>query len=422
MQKIILKLSLLTLLFFGLLVACTEEGGVRIPEEMPTGPTISLVAGPNQISSDATVPAGGTFTVQVSAQAGEAFLDIFSITRNGSNVPFDQLQFDQSDIAANPVLIINNDYKTSINWVIQITTDGSGAADTYTFTIQDENNQTASTSILIAQESAPPSLQFLEEAPYFWEDKTCPPDTRFTVRVLANKGTATLQTVSIFEDGLLITDLMRIQINGFDLFNNPTDVATDSRDGFDWEISIQTASDFGTKNYEIVVADENGQTASVALNVTTGTTVTVLSGKLLLNQAGPVGTGGINLLTGDGTGSSDANAHLKDEGIDTDLPVANNWKQQISGANGSVIRTLGSDQPETFDYDNILLSEQIVELFVAGQDLTLTNGAGEAITEKIEIGAILLVQNGENHFAVRVDDVSVSPSDNADFYELSIKH
>lgn len=422
MQNFLVKFVLVAFIFVGLLTSCEEDGGdIRFPEPEAAGPSISLLAGPNQISSDATIAAGSIFTVQVSAQAGEAVLDVFTVTKNGVNVPFENLQFDKSDVAANPVLILNEDYKLNINWVIQITTDGDGS-DTYSFEVKDETSKTASTSLFITQESLPPNMRLVEETPYFWEDKVCPIDTRFTVRVLGEKGTADIQTIAVYENGELITDLTRIQINGFDLFDNPVEVADDSKQDFDFEVNIQTSSDFGTKNYEIIVTDESGQTSSVSLNVTTGTSVTTLNGKLLLNRAGPSGTGGINLLTGQGVGSGDETAHLLDEGINTDLPAAENWKQQISGANGAVIRILGDSQPETFDYDNVELAEQITDIFNAGQDLVLTNSAGVSITDKIQEGNILTVQKGDVYFLLRVDRINISTNDNADFYELSIKY
>ena len=41
----------------------------------------------------------------------------------------------------------------------------------------------------------------------------------------------------------------------------------------------------------------------------------------------------------------DMEAEIKDEGIDIDLPVDQNWIRKISGVNGSIIRTPSASLP-----------------------------------------------------------------------------
>jgi len=79
--------------------------------------------------------------------------------------------------------------------------------------------------------------------------------------------------------------------------------------------------------------------------------------------------------------------------------------------NGSIIRTLGN-QPETFNFDNIQFTEEIVSLFETGDDLIVQNGAGRFLTPFVLVGDFLL----------EVTNVNVTANDNNDFYEFSIKY
>lgn len=423
-KSFLTKFSLLFFISIYLLTSCEEDGTVRPIEPTPAGPSINLLTGPNQLVNDATIPAGSAFTVQVSAQAGEALLDVFTVKRNGINVPFSNLKFDKTDVGANPALIINSDYKTSINWTIQITSNSAGSGvDNYTFEIKDEENRSASTGLAITLESLPPSSQFVEEAPYFWEDKVCPLGSKFQVRIKAQKGTANLKTFAAYEDNQLISDLSRIKINAVNLLNNPTNISVDNQENLDFIVTISTSEEFfGTYFYEFVITDASGLETTQTINVTLGTPTTELSGKLLLNQAGPGETGGINLITGEGVASNSVKAQLKDQGINTDLVTANNWRQKIAGANGATIRLLSESVLEGFSFEGIFINEQIIDLFDTGTPLILTNANGVPVTDKIIGGEILLIEQEGVYFAVRIDNVVVTATDNKDYYELTIKN
>jgi len=105
-------------------------------------------------------------------------------------------------------------------------------------------------------------------------------------------------------------------------------------------MGIRTNSDGNDHIYTIVTTDENGLESAVSIA---------------------------------------AEAHIRDEGIDIEKTNDVNWNQQISGVNGSIIRTLGN-QPETFNFDNIQFTEEIVSLFETGDDLIVQNGAGRFLT------------------------------------------
>ena len=433
MFKFIFKISLVSILFFGLTTSCTEDdlggGGTTRPiEEEPAGPTIALVADANVINEGTTVPAGGMFTVRLSAQAGEAAIKTITVLENGIAMPLDRLQYSDASVGANPTLILNDDLKTGLTWDITITAPMEEGSTPYSFEVVDDNdkgaviflNMTVEPDVIIG-----PTAQVVEQAPYFWGSKTCPPGTRFTMLVAAESGTSPIQSVTVLEDGNPITDLTRIQANGVEFPGNPW-IFSEGQTALEWEVSIRTSEDGNDHNYQVVVTDTREMQSIVGIDVFAQPTGTALTnsfvGKLLLNQAGPAGTGGINLFTGESVGSSAAEATIRDEGIDLDLPAASNWKRQISGANGSTIRTVGADQPETFSFGNVQFTEEIINLFDTGSDLITQNAAGRDVTAFVIEGDVFIVKNGDNHFLVEVTKIVQTEDTNDDYYELSIKY
>ncbi len=433
MFKFLFKISLIGILFFGLTTACTEEGTLGggttpIPvEEEPLGPSIGLVADAGLVSTNSTIPINSTFTVRVSAQAGESALNTFTVLENGSPIAFDRIQVSDSDVGANPVLLLNETWKTGFTWDITI----AGAADavntSYSFEVKDENDKIDVVFVNVTTEAAivGPSAMAIAEGNYIASSAVFPSGVPFEVLLAAQSGSTPIQSVTILEDGLPIDDLTRIQANGQQFPANPW-IFSEGQAALDWIVSIRNAES-GDHLYEIIVADANGETSVVPIEIfgqATGTTITnSLTGKLLFNQAGPAGTGGINLFNGESVGSTDASAHLRDEGIDLTVGASVNWNQQISGANNSVIRLVNAiNQPEGFSFGGIQFQEEIQDLFATGQELTLTNDAGRAITPFVIVGDIFAVQNGSDFFLVEVTNIVVSDDTNDDFYELSIKY
>ncbi len=433
MFKFLFKISLVGILFFGLTTACTEDGtlgggGTPIPvEEEPLGPSIGLVTDAGLVSTNSTIPINSSFTVRVSAQAGEAALNTFTVLENGSPIAFDRIQVSDSDVGANPVLLLNETWKTGFTWDISIAGASEAVNTSYSFEVKDENDKVDVVFVNVTTEAeiVGPSAAAIAEGNYISSSAVFPSGVPFEVLLAAQSGSTPIQSVTILEDGLPIDDLTRIQANGQQFPANPW-IFSEGQAALDWVVSIRNAES-GDHLYEIIVADANGETSIVPIEIfgqATGTNITnSLTGKLLFNQAGPAGTGGINLFTGESVGSTDASAHLRDEGIDLSVGASVNWNQQISGANNSVIRLVSAiSQPEGFSFGGIQFQEEIQDLFATGQELTLTNDAGRAITPFVIVGDIFAVQNGADFFLVEVTNIVVSDDTNDDYYELSIKY
>lgn len=429
MFKSLFKFSLIGILFFGLAVSCTEEGVITGPtrpvEEEPVGPSIGLVTETGLVSANTTLPVGSNFTVRVSAQAGEAALKTFTLLENGTPISIDRIEVSDPDVGANPVLLLKEDWKTGFTWDIAIAGATSAANTAYSFEVADENDKIDVVFINVTTEDAivGPTAEAIAEGSYIVGSAVFPSGQPFELLLAAQSGSTPITSVTVLEDGIPISDLTRIQANGQDFPANPW-IFTEGQAALDWVVSIRNAEE-GDHRYEIVVSDANGETSVVAVDIfgqATGTALTnTLTGKLLFNQAGPVGTGGIDLFTGESVGSSSALAHLRDEGIDLDLAPNANWKQQISGANNATIR-LVTNQPEGFSFEGIQFTEEVQALYETGQELTIENAAGRKVTPFVIVGDTYAVQSGPNHFLVTVTNIVITDSNNEDYYELSIKY
>ncbi len=231
------------------------------------------------------------------------------------------------------------------------------------------------------------------------------------VNVSAEKGTGKLTQISVNEDGSPMTAFDRL---GFGSISPSPDshvytVATTEEDSLTMDIFIKPPATVGDYTYDITVADANSKSASVSvtlhvLEISQGTPLDTLLTGVLFNREGPEGTGGINLKTGVGTGSTTAGSHLRDEGgVDP-------WLQKISGINGSEIRMAAAG----LDFDAIDSKEGLLGIWLIGTPVDVTN--------KLVGGEVFVVKNGGDYFLVKIDEVVVVTSDNSDHYNMSIKY
>ena len=247
-------------------------------------------------------------------------------------------------------------------------------------------------------------------------------DVVFTVEV--TKGTNQLKSLSITEDGVDV-DAARITIENIDVANNPQLITDADKDGLTWNVTIAGPAVEGDYTYEVSVDDEGTTslsdsdvaTVTVKEPVAPGTDITGDITGALLNQAGPAGTGGLDLDTGTGTGSSDANSELRDWGIDTSLPVDQNWIQKIGAINNSTLRVV--DQSiDIFDFDAVTTVEEIADEWSKALPIT------DNMTDVVMVGDVFVVNNTDNGrtYLLHVDEVNVTDSDNSDNYVFSIKY
>ena len=250
------------------------------------------------------------------------------------------------------------------------------------------------------------------------------------VAVNALAGTNDLESLTVLEDGSNVP-AARLRFRDLD---TDTDVTVQNpilligyESSLLWEIGIDPQDDYSTKTYTIEVTDTEGNTASVSIDITTfdpGTPITKELIGVLLNQAGPAGTGALDLNDGIGTGTTTGNfaiSEIRDWGIDLGLPVDQNWLRQIGPLNGTTVRVAGG-LPGDFKFDDIATKEEIQSYFDAGT--ALPNGSGaNAKSDPVEVGDFFVVKNadGSTYFFLEVDEVNITAADNGDNYKFNIK-
>ena len=401
--------------------SCDPDDGTGGGGGFILGPTVELKSGVDLISSDATVDPGALFKVNVSVSKGDNDMTTFTVLEDGIAIDASRLNYNSTGAGSlsNPYSLMTAE-ASFFDTNIEITAQSSGDV-TYTFRMSDSSGESDETSITISVASNPLTLALEAANGGISADATLPSQGNFKIELVATKGGSPLNSLTVLEDGVEV-DASRLKFGtenditlAADLPSNPLDLINDEKDGFDWFLWVDSHAD-GTKAYTFRVADETSASEEVTLNISIaiGTPVAELSGKLLLNSSGPVGTGGINLLTGEGTGS-DVNdgGHIKDEGIDLSQPVAQNWKKQISGVGNNVIRTPGIDFPVD-DFAAVQFSEEIQVAFDNGDDTTIAD---------VAVGDRFLVQltSGE-YVLVLITNINETTDNNEDYYELSIKY
>lgn len=256
-----------------------------------------------------------------------------------------------------------------------------------------------------------PTITLVEEAGFAADGDSVVTETEFVVKVTATQGDDLLSRISVSENGTDISELTRLAFDGDVAGSNPSPLPTEAQSGFTWTVGIVSGkNDQETNTYTISVTDATGNVAQVSFDITTEVGLETSTGYLLLNQAGPAGTGGLDLDTGDGTGSADPEAEIKDEGIDLGAPSNDlNWKQQISAANSAELRIPDAN----FSYDDLNNRTQLEAAFDLGVAVTTT--------DKVAVGDVFLIKNGEKYYVIKTVNITVTPNDNADNYEFEIK-
>lgn len=281
-----------------------------------------------------------------------------------------------------------------------------------------------------------PDARFVTESGYLDGNAEVVAGETFKIKVSLLTGDNKLQSVTIYEDDVKLgTNFFTIN-NGALTSNNPFLIVGTDKDGVTYEFEISTVNTVGAvRTYEVEVADENGLKDVVSLTITSKAPPTTpiemsLTG-VLLNQAGPVGTGGLNLDNGQSTASDSPAAEIRDVGIDCNQPNASNWRKQIGTVNGAEMRRVRPDMVENFSFANATNKEIILAAFDTGSAIGDTNQAidclGNAVTVTdmtlpLVVGDMFTVKANNKIYLIKVDAINVTTNDNDDNYLFSIKY
>lgn len=271
--------------------------------------------------------------------------------------------------------------------------------------------------------------------------------TTITFTATAAKGTNDLKSLTVTEDGTNI-DATRYSIteytdNGIDL-QNPQLLTGNDINNFTYTVNITVPSENSDPEadedyfYKLIVAGDKDLTAEVELVITVngvvivdpGTPTTFMEMGVLLNQAGPSGTGGLDLdILDGGTGSQDASAEIRDLGIDCTVSGSENWRGLFGTVNGADMRQVDLSQVENFTFESATTVEIITGAFDSGIQLgddvsTAPNCDETTVTDVAQpnVGDMYVISANSKYYLIRVDGVNMVANSNDDNYEFSIKY
>lgn len=422
MKRINLLLSASFLLLLLSVQSCVEDGsGPFVIDEMDSPPTITLSVEGSFGAEGINIDAGETFVINVGATAGSTDLRSLTVQENGVNVDLSRILQDGQAISGNPKLLLGTD-KASFSTQLTITSSSEEVMSAYTVKVEDEIGLTAVAQVDVSTMIVGPTLKNNSTGVY-----QVPAGSLVSINVEAIRGSSPLSFINIGGNGeTSLMDHTRFFYGDTDtpFDGNPFFIPEADKDGFVKDIYIRAQTDGpATQEYRIFIFDENEKAEFFDIVITTGSPTNDIFG-VLFNAAGPEGRGGLDLDEGIGTGSMSLLAEIKDEGIDLNETITENWKRQISGVNGSIVRSLVpgmSGLSETYSFMNEYLREDLPALFEAGIDFTVTNANMEVVSSKVNVGDSFAVKNGENYYLIFIREVNETTSDNGDNYVIDIK-
>ncbi|HRG19611.1 MAG TPA: hypothetical protein PLQ57_01225 [Saprospiraceae bacterium] len=397
-MKPLFSFSVIAILFTLLLTACGEDPLVQMDPTLTTttaaNDTIKAVA--NQFAS-----------INISGIKGSAELNGIEIYENDVKVSFDRIRFKGTAVAANPILLITND-RQGFTAEVRLRTQYVDAVSKITISLIDNDGKSVSISRLIKATKQGPGIGYFAANPV----NAVAPGTDYGFKFSVTTGSAPLSKISVKENGVIITDVSRLKFDGVPFFSNPEFLPSDKVDGFvSNAVSVVLPTTIGKWQYTFTFTDTLGGATEYVVDAYVGTKLDFVASGVLLNAAGPQGTGGLDLDMGISTGSDDAEAEIKDEGIDAALPLASNWKQKISAAGSAELRRV----IQIIDISDIYVKEQILNYWNLGSPVT------GPTPNKVLVNDIFVVKKDDRYYFLQIDKVTVSPTDNSDKFEVSIK-
>lgn len=386
-------------------------------------PSLSLIDDDGYISSDVTVAPNSVLLFKLDATKGDAEINTLEVLLDGTATT--AYQYNGTDAEATPKLLVGN-ARDGFVWEIALRALSSEDTETITFQITDDAGNTASKSVSITTQvggggtggTEPPVVSVFGSETVTGAAASSP----FNIKFSATPASGVLSSITVYEDGNVISDLGRLKFDGNSVDANPYSLPEAYQAGFtDINLTVTTQST-GSSAYRVVVTDSEGNSSEFTKTISVGgggTAVTTLTG-VLLNQAGPAGQGGLDLDTGNGNiNSDDASAEIRDQGIDQTQSDANNWIQRIAGVNGSTLKALVPGQNgalEGLSFASVTSQEAITDLH-NNNGITLASGQSNVVL----VNDMFTVENNGKYYLLVVTDVNVTSSDNGDSYTFSIK-
>jgi len=407
------RLLVLALLALGAF-ACTDNG-TGGGTTAPLDPFVSFLNESGAITSDASVGPGETFRVKLNLQRGDADLQSVRIQQDGSNVATSRLSFNSGlTTAQNPLLLVGDD-KQGAELIVDVDAHDMGTS-TYTFTVADEDGLSDAISLDISVFSGDLQIAFVDEAPFLNDDTEVDSQTTFSVKLNASRGATAIANLTVLQDSEVIADLSRLNIDGSAFSANPLPISSEDANGFEAEIDVQSHAG-GAARYTFRIEDSQGNSEQVSLNLLVGENVDGTFTMIVVNNRSGMLQGGLDLDEPATVAFNSPQAELRDQGIDTDVPSSSNWiqKLEVVGTTGLVM-VGNNDDDEDLDFDAVNSKQAVRALYEDGNPM--------AETTVLNIGDVIAVKraaNSNDYWLLLLTDLVVTPNDNNDFYEFTVK-
>jgi len=249
--------------------------------------------------------------------------------------------------------------------------------------------------------------------------------------IVAADGNSNLQTISYQRDGVDVAlSSLDVRPDSLGNFVRANPALVDST-GFTRTFYIVSPSDYNTSTtYTFTLRDTDGEEASAEITISqpeeiVSTPLTNTLTGVLFNQAGPAGTGGLDMSNGNGTGSMSTLAEIRDLGVDTAIPVGTeNWIQKIAPVNNAILRKASATWVAENPFADVDSKEAILEAFNS-------SSADLANSDRVAIDDVFVVFDARDsvYYLARVANVIVeteaagaSVRENGDRYSFDIKY
>ncbi|MEO5907037.1 MAG: hypothetical protein ABIQ11_09935 [Saprospiraceae bacterium] len=247
---------LLPVIFF-ISPSCNQESG------NPEGPTMEFYA--NSVSDNDSLPKEGWFPAHIIATKGSSDLEEFSIKRDGQLLNVSDIYSILNaarDIPISNPLSIPPSATDGFTYSFFINKPESGQFE-YDFILRDANGLEFTERINLLFYNIPVDIELL---PFNNIDTVVNKNSWFNISLLADRGTAHVDSVTIFQDGLLLSNLDRLMFEQFPISANPLALAlTNVSLTLYFQILI---IETGIQTYTFKVHDQDGYTAELSVTVT----------------------------------------------------------------------------------------------------------------------------------------------------------
>lgn len=407
-----------------LFTSCEDDLGLGLPGDSTStdvSPSLSTSTESGFVVGSTVVSPSETFSIKFTAVEGTYPLNTVTVLEEGVPVDLSRLSYDGASADANPKLLFGAD-KNSLTMEIDIAAHADAGTKTYSVEIKDEEGATEFLNYEITTqfaEAVPPSLSYAGSSVI-----SAAAGSLIKIPIDAQAGSASLTHIAVAEGDALVQDIGRLYFGDSStaFTDNPHPLSAEDQSGFVKDLYIRIPEMGRTLDYRVYLIDATEEGSFFDFTVESADPLTLIQG-VLFNAAGPAGTGGLDLDDGASTGSDDILAEIKDEGINLDLPNADNWKRQIGGVDGAELRYVIAGQngvAESFSFESTRNQTEIVAAFDNGIGFVSENLAGLRISNIIHPDDVFAVKDGESYYLIKIQEVNTTSGDNGDHYVIDI--